>query len=331
MKEKPAYLHIYETLRQEISEGVWAYGSRLPSKRDLADRFGVSVITAEHAYELLGEEGYIRAKERSGYFVSYRETDLFYAPAVRVRSHHEEGGHLGEEFPFSVYAKTVRRVLTEYETEVFRRGPNFGTMELREALSRYLARNRRMEVDPRQIVIGAGSEYLYGQILQFLGRGRVYAIEDPSYEKIEQVYGAYGMELRLLPLGSRGIESAPLAETDATVLHITPYRSFPSGVTASAAKKREYLRWAEGKNGVIIEDDFESEFTPSSKPEETVFSLDKTGRVIYLNTFSKTFSPSFRVAYMVLPTELLSAFEEKQGFYSCTVPTVASVVHPHRT
>ena len=110
------------------------------------------------------------------------------------------------------------------------------------------------------------------------------------------------------------------------MLHITPYRSFPSGVTASAAKKREYLRWAQKTGGRIIEDDFESEFTLSRKPEETVFSLDDGERVIYINTFSKTVAPSVRVGYMVLPKGLLARFQEKLGFYSCTVPAFEQYV-----
>jgi len=129
-----------------------------------------------------------------------------------------------------------------------------------------------------------------------------------------------------LPLGKQGIESAALWQTDAAVLHISPYRSFPSGVTASAAKKREYLRWAEQKNGTIIEDDFESEFNPSAKPTETVFSLDTEGRVVYLNTFTRTIAPSLRVGYMVLPPKLLGEFRQRLEFYSCTVPTVSQYV-----
>ena len=324
---KPEYLRIYETLRSEIVSGVYAFGSKLPSKRDLADRHGVSVITVEHAYAMLAEEGYLQARQRSGYFVSYEETDHFAAPmGVALRSLPRRQPLQADAFPFSVYARTLRRVLTEYGEGILQKSPNTGCEELRQALSRYLARSRRMTVSPEQIVIGAGAEYLYGLILQLLGREQVYGIEDPSYEKIEKVYRADGVTCRLLPLGWDGIESAALAATDATVLHISPYRSFPSGVTASAAKKREYLRWAKRTDGVLIEDDFESEFTPSSKPEDTVFSLDEGERVIYLNTFSRTIAPSVRVGYMVLPKSLLQAFEETLGFYSCTVPTLSQYV-----
>ena len=117
-----------------------------------------------------------------------------------------------------------------------------------------------------------------------------------------------------------------LAQTAADVLHTTPYRSYPTGVTATASKRYEYLHWAKQKPRYIIEDDYESEFSVSNKPTETLFSLCDGDQVIYLNTFSKTLSPAFRIGYMVLPRHLVAVFEEKLGFYSCTVPTFMQYV-----
>lgn len=176
------------------------------------------------------------------------------------------------------------------------------------------------------MVIGSGAEYLYSLIVGMLGRNRLFALESPSYEKIEQVYRWAGAACELLPLSPDGIDSRALAETRASVLHISPYRSYPTGVTATASKRHEYLRWAAGGGRVLVEDDFESEFSVSSKPEETMFSLSKGGRVIYLNTFSKTISPSLRMGYMVLPRELVPLFQEKVGFLSCTVPALEQFV-----
>ena len=159
-----------------------------------------------------------------------------------------------------------------------------------------------------------------------LGRSKVYAIESPSYKKIEQVYSSSGVRLEKLPLGHDGIDSAVLQNCHADVLHISPYRSYPSGVTASASKRHEYLRWAGQSNRLIVEDDFESEFSLSQKPEETIFSHSSNDNVIYMNTFSMTVSPSFRVGYMVLPKHLVAEFEKRLGFYSCTVPTYIQFV-----
>ena len=175
-------------------------------------------------------------------------------------------------------------------------------------------------------MIGSGSEYLYGLIVELLGRDRVFAIEAPSYKKIEQVYRATEIRYELLPLTQTGIDSGALAQTRADVLHTTPYRSYPSGVTATASKRHEYVRWASEADRYIIEDDFESEFSVSTKPTETLFALSHSDNVIYLNTFSKTISPSLRIGYMVLPQHLVSVYGEKLGFYSCTVPTFMQYV-----
>ncbi len=327
-KNQPAYLTLYESLRDEILAGVRPYGSRLPSRRVLARDRGVSAVTAEHSIELLCEEGYAEARPRCGVFVIYRAGDSFSLPAappehrpLAVRSVPDR-----DAFPFPTLARVMRRVLTEYGEQILVRPPNAGCPELREALRSYLARNRGIRVQTDQIVIGAGAEYLYGLTVELLGRGRVYGIEAPSYQKIEQVYRSRGVEVAFCPLGKDGILSEALKSTSASVLHITPFRSFPSGVTATASKRREYLLWASEADRYIVEDDYESEFSLLRKPEETLFAGALRQNVIYLNTFSRTVSPSFRVGYMVLPRALLPVFELRAGFYSCTVPAFEQYV-----
>ena len=216
--------------------------------------------------------------------------------------------------------------MNDYGERILDRSPGEGRCELREAIRQYLARSRGISAEIEQIIIGSGSEYLYSLIVELLGRELIYAIESPSYKKIEQVYLASDVTYEKLLLGSDGIDSTALRKTKADILHISPYRSFPSGVTASASKRHEYLRWAGNGRRYIIEDDFESEFSVSKKPEETLFSHTSGDNVIYMNTFSRTVSPSFRVGYMVLPKHLVPAFEEKLGFYSCTVPTFIQFV-----
>ncbi len=322
----PAYLRLYRQLRQEIVDGFYPYGSKLPSKRQLSEETGLSLVTVSHALALLADEGYLEPRERSGHFVSFRTDEGFVPglepPAFPVR----EAGEESAEFPFSVLAKTMRRVIGEYDRRLLERCPNQGTAELRLALSRYLGRARGVRAAPEQIFIGAGAEYLYGLIVQTLGREKLYAVEDPSYEKIRQVYAAHGTAVELLPMASDGVDSAALRASRADVLHITPYRSFPSNVTASAAKRWEYLRWADAGERYIVEDDFTSEFSTSSKPEETVFSLSDKGNVLYLNTFSRTVAPSLRMGYLVLSEPMAERFRERAGFYSCTVPVFEQYV-----
>ena len=324
----PAYLQLYRQLRRDIVDGVYEYNTKLPSKRTLASELGVSTVTIEHSIALLCDEGYVEARERSGYFVIFTRDSGFAASSEAEQHRHPElkRDNAGGEFPFSVLSKTMRSVLTTYGEGILERSPNSGRIELRKAVSQYLARSRGINADTEQIVIGSGSEYLYNLIAGLLGRGRIYGIEAPSYKKIEQIYSASGVTYRRLPLGRDGIESGALWNCGCDVLHISPYRSFPSGVSASASKRHEYLRWASGREKFIIEDDFESEFSLSKKPEETLFSITEGDNVIYMNSFSMTVSPALRVGYMILPEKLALEFKEKMGFYSCTVPTFEQLV-----
>ena len=325
--DKPEYLKLYEFMRDEITRGAWPCGSKLPSRRQTALGRGLSAITVEHSYELLCQEGYAESRPRSGYFVAYRPGDGFAAPdAAPMQMPAVQPLGEADAFPFSVLARSMRRVIADYGENLLVKSPNAGCLQLRRALSGYLARNRGVQAEAEQIFIGAGSEYLYGLVVEFLGRERRFAIEDPSYEQIERVYQSKGVAVDPLPLGRDGIRSAALRETTATVLHITPFRSFPTGVTASASKRVEYLRWADEGDRYIVEDDFESEFTPSRKAEETLYSLDKNDRVIYVNTFTRTVGPYVRAAYMVIPKALEKVFNDKIGFYSCTVPVMEQYV-----
>ena len=325
-RRTPAYLALYERLRREIIEGDYPFGSRMPSKRQLSEETGLSLVTVEHALSLLCDEGYLEARERSGHFAVFRKGEGFLPAEVTPARPARRPAPEREAFPISVLSRTMRRVITERGETLLERSPPGGCAELRGALSRYLGRARGIRTAPERIYIGSGAEYLYGLIVQALGRERLYALEDPSYEKIRRVYEAQGARTALLPLRGDGVDSAALFATGADVLHITPYRSFPSDVTASAAKRREYVRWAERGDRYVVEDDFTSELAASARPEETVFSLSERGNVIYLNTFSRTVAPSLRMGYLVLSPEMRELFEERVGFYSCTVPVFEQYV-----
>lgn len=323
----PLYIQIYNRLKRNIVDGDYPFGSKLPSRKTMAAEMNVSVITIKHAYELLCDEGYLESRERSGYYVVFREEYGFSSSAnVTGRKRRQDYGKSSYSFPFSILSKTMRRVMNDYGELVLEKTPNKGSAEIRDAIRKYLARNRNIHVDADQIIIGSGAEYLYSLIVGIFGTHTVFALESPSYKKIEQVYHMAGVHCELLSIGTEGIESKALSETSASILHISPYRSFPSGVTASASKKYEYIRWASQPEHFIIEDDFESEFSIASKPEETMFSLSSYDNVIYMNTFSQTISPSLRVGYMVLPKRLTEKFDARLGFCSCTVPTFEQFV-----
>ncbi len=320
-------LHLYECIKEDIRSGKIRPGEKLPSKRELAGHLSVSVITVENAYILLEEEGYIFAKPRVGFFANrlrlqqkgrMPEKELQLLPEEKM----EENLSGAEKAYFPAMTRIIRKLLSDRPEILQQRPPHFGCAVLRNAIAGYLRRYRGMEVLPSHIIIGSGAEYLYGLTVQLFGREKIYGIEDPSYEKIALVYRANGAVVDFLKMGEDGILSSELARTGAGILHITPYHSWPTGVTAAAEKRYEYLSWAKERGGYIIEDDFDSEFAFYRKPIETLFSMDREGHVIYMNTFTKTLSPAIRTAYMIFSDELLEKYSKKLGFYSCPVPVL---------
>ena len=314
-----AYWQLYTQLRREILSGEIPRGLRLPSKRLLAEELGVSVITVEHAYALLVDEGYAEARPRSGYYAAFGGP-AGSSPAPRASLADMSAGHRApEDFPFSTLARTMRTVLSEYDRRILDKSPNRGCRELREALCAWLRRSRGLELSPEQIVVGSGAEYLYGLVVQLLGRDVVYGLEEPCYETIRRVYEANGARCEALRMGPDGIESAALAASKAGVLHVTPFHSYPSGVTASAAKRHEYAAWARARDAVIVEDDYDAELASPTRQIETIASLAPE-RVIYMNSFSKLLAPAMRTAFMVLPEALNEEYRQRLDFYSCSVP-----------
>lgn len=323
MKKLPAYIKIYQQIQKKIIHGSYAYGSKIPSKRQTSVEENVSVITVEHAYMLLEEEGYIESRQRSGYYVCYKVGDVFDSEIHEkemVIPMHEE-----ETFPTSVFAKACRKVLSMMHESMPSRSDGQGNMQLREAICAYLKRSRDLVVSPKQIIIGAGSEYLYALLVDLLGRDKVYGIEDQGYAKIEAIYKSSGVVVEKLKLGSHGIVTSALQYTHASVLHVTPYHSYPTGYSTDASKRQEYIQWAKKRNAYIIEDDYASEFTPSIQTLETLYALDEN-HVIYMNTFTKTISSSIRIGYMILPERLLKTYEATQSFRSCTVSEYMQLV-----
>ncbi len=320
------YYDLYEKLKKAIESGEYKAGEKLPSKRVMCQMTGYSQITVQNAYAILEQEGYVEPKERSGYFVcdiNPLYTDKTYSkrrnklPEPTIKS--------DEKFEYSLWFKTVRKVISEKDKELFVKAPVEGCAVLRNAISDYLLRYRDMFVQPDSIIIGSGSEQLYQTVVKLIGRDKVFGIENPSYKQIEMVYRQEGVKVCPLNMGSDGIESEELLSKDFDVLHVTPFNSYPSGVTASIKKRYEYLSWAENSGGYILEDDFASEFFIPGNPIRSLYGMGGKN-VIYVNTFSKSLSASMRVGYMILPKELLQVYRQKYGGFSCSVPVLDQYV-----
>lgn len=236
-------------------------------------------------------------------------------------------------FPFSTWARLSRSVLSEYSSALLRATDPCGAAELREEIVRYLHDFRGINVSPDNILIGAGSEYLMHLVIQLLGRDRVYALENPGYRKLYQIFAVNGVTVRPTPLDKHGLRADALAASDVSVVYLTPSHHFPLGTVMTAARRLEILRWAsEAPDRYIIEDDYDSEFRYASRPIPALGELDRTGRVVYVNTFAKSLAPGLRIGYLVLPNALMARYRERFSRYSSTVPsfdqhTLAAFMH----
>jgi len=319
----PLYEALYRCIREDILAGRLAPNQKLPSKRALCANLQVSKITVETAYGQLLAEGYIRSAEKVGYFVE-EITRLAPQPAPPAAAP-VSGEDLIDltangpvRFPFSVWSKLQREVLLDLGESLLAPLPHQGILQLRRAIAEHLGQFRGMQADPENILVGAGTDFLYNLLVQLLGRDKCYAVEEPGYGKIRKIYAAAGASCVSAPMDEMGVLPADHAQ----VLHISPSHHFPTGLVTPLARRQALLAWAKEAPGrYIIEDDYDSEFRFDAHPMPTLQSMDGGQRVIYMNTFSKTLAPSIRVSYMVLPGELMAEFRQRLGFYSCTVPS----------
>ena len=321
----PLYEALYRCIREDILNGRLPAGEKLPSKRALAANLEVSKITVEGAYNQLLAEGYIRSREKVGYFVETVEraprAEVAVLPRQEVQTRELDltaNGPAG--FPFSVWSKLQREVMLDLGQKLLQPLPNQGLWELRQAIAGHLAQFRGMQVSPENILIGAGTDFLYNLLIQLLGRDKLYAVEEPGYDKIRKIYAAGGVRCIGARMDGQGV--LPESLGDAQVLHISPSHHFPTGLVTPLSRRQALLHWANAaQERWIIEDDYDSEFRFNAHPLPTMQSLDSLGRIIYMNTFSKTLAPSIRISYMVLPGRLMEQFQKNLGFYSCTVPS----------
>lgn len=334
------YEYLYRRIRGDILSGALAVGERLPSKRALAEHLGVSVITVEAAYQQLEAEGYVRARPRSGFFVSQVGRGLPEGPSpadlppVDVPPQPEPVWRLdlktnrvdAARFPLAAWARLTRRVLAQEGPALLSPLPHQGLPALRRAICGDLRDYRGISASPEQIVVGAGAEYLYILLAQLLGRDAVLAVEDPGYPKIRQVYEKSGVRCVSLGLDGEGMNPAALRASGASAAHLSPAHQYPTGLVTPIRRRRELLRWAEERDGIIIEDDYDSELRFTGRPIPPLQGIDGGGRVAYLNTFSQTIAPSMRVGFLVLPPRLLEQYRRELDFYACTVPATEQLV-----
>ena len=332
LKGESMYTHLYKCIKKDILAGTLKPTEKLPSKRMLAKNLGISLITVETAYAQLLVEGYIYSEPKRGYYVAKLQQQLLpknqpqaskpiIATKEQLTLSFAKSSVPPDTFPYNTWARLLRNTLTSAdEHALISDTAAGGVLPLRKALAKHLYQFRGLSVSPEQIIIGSGTQTLYNLIVQLLGRSHVYALEDPGYPQLAAIYGTNDVFCRYLPMDKQGIQAEVLESSGADILHITPSHQFPTGITMPVSRRYELLHWASKKSSrYIIEDDYDCEFRLFGKPIPPLQSIDKSEKVIYINTFSKTLAPTFRISYMVLPPHLASLFYAKLGFYSCTV------------
>lgn len=333
-KKEPLYVQLYESIKHEITSGMLSQGTRLPSKRKLAQHLQISQSTIETAYEQLVAEGYIESLPRKGFFVCKMEQSQYDVdgslPFVEEKpyrniQYHYDFAYTGVDsasFPFALYRKLANEVVREDNDGFLMLGHPQGEWDLRKEIVKYMYESRGVRCSPSQIIIGSGTQQLLRIVFQLLQES-TYAVEDPGYHRQLLTFEKRVDQVEMIPLDHEGMILSRLEESKANVALVTPSHQFPSGSILSISRRMQLLKWAWAKEDrYIVEDDYDSEFRYTGKPIPALQGLDSHQKVIYMSTFSKALMPSMRVSYMVLPLPLIEKYKREYFFYTQTVSRI---------
>lgn len=328
---------LYLILQDGIRSSVLAAGTKLPPTRALARSLGIARNTVVHVYEQLELEGYVEANVGRGTFVAAGEPQWFAASAkARARPTRKVGvssrgarliGEAGAAprqwgafvpgvpevrlFPARVWNRLAAKVWREVKPEQLSYATEAGQRPLREAIAGYLQSTRGVVCTPEQVLVTSGTQQSLHLVAQLLcDAGDVAWVEDPGYWGARSVFHINGIELLPVPVDAEGLAPTPEQLAQAPrLMFVSPSHQYPTGAVMSHGRRRELLAYAAAREVWVIEDDYDSEFRYGARPLPALQGLDERGdRVIYLGTFSKTLFPGLRLAYMVLPTDLVDSF-----------------------
>lgn len=333
-EEKPLYIQIYEYIKKEILNGNIESKQKLPSTRNLALSLHISRQTVSIAYEQLEAEGYIKAKKGSGYFIneygsSYNikniDSSTFYEEDKKRQEYIYDLSPSGIDFslfPFSIWRKLSRETLVKDNISIFSVGNNKGEYKLRVEIAKYLYNSRGIKAKANNIILAAGTQYLL-IILNILLKKKSIAVENPSYKQWTQLFDSLDVKVKYIDIDENGMKADVLEKSEADIAMLTPNHHYPTGVVMPITRRNKIFEWLQKKDDrYIIEDDYDSEFRYKGKPIPAMASMDASGRIIYLGTFSRAISSSIRLSYMILPDNLLKVYEENLDFMTCTVPRI---------
>ena len=314
------YMQIYEYFKNEIINGTYKANKKLPSKRNLAKEYNISLNTVDNAYSKLLEEGFIYSKERQGFFVSdVGELYVLDSKPIHITKEEENIEYdfsysgVSEEFPYKIFKKISSNIFDN--KDILEKVDYQGYLPLRTQISEYLDKSRGFKADPSQIVISSGSEYLF-QIIFKLISGK-FGIEDPGYNMLSNIMDTNDINYEFISVDENGMDLTKLKKSKSDFCVITPAHQFPTGVIMNMQRRVELLNMKKIK--YVIEDDYDSEFKYSKRPVPALKSIDVNDKVIYIGSFSKSISPSFRVSFMVLPFDLVEKYNKIFKFFICPV------------
>lgn len=334
--EAPLYIQVYRQFRDKIIMGELKRGERVPSTRKLCRDLSISRNTVDLAYHQLHSEGYLLSKPRSGYFVadldfSILDVDSFNREEAVVApsqvSNQEDAiiydfryGKLStDKLPVRQWQRLTNKCLREYQDSLSYYGPTFGERELRDEIKKYLKYYRGVNCTSDQIFVGAGVHYCLGMLCQLLRtREKTVAMEDPGYHVTRSTLKNHGFNVEPIPLDASGIEVEKLSRTDAGAVYVTPSHQYPLGIIMPIARRLELVEWANENDSIIIEDDYSCHLRYNIKPVQSLQSISNE-KVVYIGSFSKFLIPSLRLAYMVIPQNMLDDFRSMFEGYPSSV------------
>jgi GntR family transcriptional regulator/MocR family aminotransferase len=318
----PLYEQLYRHISREITQGSLPAGTRLPSRRRLSQRLGISQMTVESAFELLKAEGFLRSEPRRGLFVEnlipLRRSEVEnhqFSPHKRIFSVPAyDFSPLSTDiqlFPFKPFTRLLRETLMQ-EPDALKRGHPQGDYSLREALAQFLYEYRGVVCQPGEIVIGYSVGQLLNVVAGLVGAGSTIAVEDPGYPAALKAFQKEGHQVVPIPLDEHGMCLEALAKSKASIAYVTPAHQYPLGISMPAVRRAGLLHWADSRQHFyLVEDDYDSEFRYASRPLPALHNMSGSKKVIYMSTFSRTLAPGIRLAYMVLPPKLIHRYQKE--------------------
>ena len=316
--KKPLYIQLYEYIKTEITSGLLKPDSKLPSIREASSTLNLSKTTIENAYSQLVAEGYIDNYPKRGYFVcdlSEYNFDIEEVPKITL-VHHDEIIYLNdgvdkESFDVASWKRLYNKVISDPESNIYNSCAIQGEEFLREEIANFVNTMRGGRTSAQQVIVGAGVQYLLGILIRIIREDyKTVAVEKPGFKKAEFVFEDYGFNINHIEITDDGFPISKLKESDAEVIYISPAHQYPLGTIMPVNKRMELLDWAYKKNGLIIEDDYDSMIRYGGMPIPSLQGLDKNDCVVYLGSFSKMLLPSLRISFMVIPKKLLPKYNE---------------------